>query len=71
MSLIIHLGFLKLFTYIFFKFFAFFRFNMPSQKSDNTFIDDKKAILIRLRNKAICLTKKFFQIVIKITNFYN
>ena len=44
---------------------------MPSQKSDNTFIDDKKAILIRLRNKAICLTKKFFQIVIKITNFYN
>ena len=31
---------------------------------------DKKAVLIRLEIKTICLTKKFFRIVIKITVFF-
>ena len=44
---------------VFFKCFAFFRFNMASQKSDNVVIDwQKKTALIRLKIKIICLTKK-------------
>ena len=31
---------------------------------------DKKAVLIRLEIKTICLTKKIFRIVIKITVFF-
>ena len=38
---------------------------MPSQKSD------KKAVLTEEKIKTICLTKNLFQIVVKITVFYN
>ena len=37
---------------LFFKCFAFFKFNIPSQKSD------KKAVLTRLRIITMCLAKK-------------
>ena len=49
------------FTYLFFKFFEFFKFNML----------DKKVVLIRLKVKIICSTKKLFWIVIKIAVVYN
>ena len=48
--LILHLSF--------FKCFGLFKFNVPSQKSDNMY--NKKIVLIRLKVKAICLTKKAF-----------
>ena len=48
--LILHLSF--------FKCFGLFKFNVPSQKSDNML--NKKIVLIRLKVKAICLTKKAF-----------
>ena len=57
--------------YLFFRCFLFFKFNMPCQKSGN--ILDKKTVLIRLKIKAICLTKKtnFLKVVIKISVFSN
>ena len=57
---------------IFFKCFALFKFTMPSQKSDKIFVTDKKsvftrekvldrkAVLIRLKIKTICLKTKIF-----------
>ena len=57
---------------MFFKSFAFFKFNMPSKKSDNIFktdikavptrekILDKKAVLIRLKIKNNMLDKRAF-----------
>ena len=47
------------FSFIFFKFFAFLKFNML----------DKKAVLIRLKIKTICLTKKLILNSYKITVF--
>ena len=45
---------------IFFKCFSFFKFTMPSQKSDTFYRLTKKAVLTREKNKTICLTKKLF-----------
>ena len=51
---------------IFFQYFTFFKFNIRSQKSDN--IVDKEAVLIRLKTKTICLTKRLCWLEKKLKN---